>query len=89
MAALAGGRVNGFAPNADLCLVKTKGLYRHERSDRISVTLHSFKSLNFVLKKVQEHITQSITKDPGVKSVVNMSWGEYSCVRHHCSLLYI
>ncbi|KAI8942389.1 hypothetical protein NX059_000463 [Plenodomus lindquistii] len=76
MAGLAGGRVDGVAPNADLCLVKTKGHIRHTSdSTRLSVSGHRSGSVSYFLEQVRYHIEARLRENPQARSVINMSWG--------------
>jgi hypothetical protein len=75
MAALAGGRLNGVAPNADLFLVKTKGQWRNN-SGRQMNSHHTYDSIRTFLAKVEDHINSRRDENPQPKFVINWSGGK-------------
>ncbi|KAF2789529.1 subtilisin-like protein, partial [Melanomma pulvis-pyrius CBS 109.77] len=89
MATIAGGKIHGIAPNADLFLVKTTGNFnrgpsteQEEREERegtrfIEDSNHPLQpgALEDSLNAVRDHILERLKVNPDAKSVINMSWG--------------
>ncbi|CAN9246658.1 unnamed protein product [Alternaria alternata] len=76
MATIAAGFELGIAPKADLCLVKTKNRIKNKYKPELSFTLPiTLKGLVWFVNAVLEDIDERTSRDPGTKSVINMSWG--------------
>jgi hypothetical protein len=75
MAAIAGGRLHGVAPNADMFLMKTKTHYHHTYGSGTSSTSLTYPALDYSLNVVEQHINDRLAQDPKSKSVINMSFG--------------
>ncbi|KAF2011878.1 subtilisin-like protein [Aaosphaeria arxii CBS 175.79] len=85
MAAIAGGKLHGIAQNADLYLLKTKGVYNtHAWKNPLDHSKGKVgpqdygptpKAIATVLSKVGRDISDRLAKDPSARSVINMSFG--------------
>jgi hypothetical protein len=85
MAVIAGGKVHGVAPNANLFLVKYKGQFNRGNPRNDVNNLNPGKELNHsvlpgavarCLNIVRQDIARRLQTDPMAKSVINMSWGK-------------
>ncbi|KAF1938985.1 subtilisin-like protein [Clathrospora elynae] len=78
MAPIAGGKFHRVAPNADLCLVKTKNTYRgRTEGSNMEFTLPIYwQALFWFINEVETHIRNKLKQDSHAKSVINMSWDE-------------
>ncbi len=88
MASLAGGRVTGVAPNADLFLVKTKAQFRRGAGDGMSNGPITYSAMSFFLNGIMEHIDGKLKKNPNAKSVINLSGGRSSFVTRSVQKTY-
>ena len=79
MATIAAGIELGIAPKTDLCLVKIKNRIKNKYKPELSFTLPiTLKGLVWFVNAVLEDIEERTSRDPGTKSVINMSWGKCS-----------
>lgn len=79
MATIAAGIELGIAPKANLCLVKTKNRIKNKYRPELSFTLPiTLKGLVWFVNAVLEDIEERRSRNPGTKSVINMSWGKCS-----------
>lgn len=81
MAAIAGGRINGVAPRANLYLMKIKGHYNNgdkPRPDRNPIKSARIfpRALAAVFDEIRRDVLARRLLDPRAKSVINMSWGK-------------
>ncbi len=79
MATIAGGKNYGIAPNADLYLLKTKNQYRSTGEERF--TKHAGiqpAAIQDIFREIEANISSRLRNVPTAKSVISMSWGEYS-----------
>ncbi|KAH4116500.1 hypothetical protein HBH96_142430 [Parastagonospora nodorum] len=77
MATIAGGKLDGISPNANLYLVKIMGQWNagtsstaQEKPGRIQPA-----ALRVAFDEVRRHVEARRSVDPNTKSVINMSWG--------------
>lgn len=80
MAALAGGKTFGVAPNADLVLVKTKTAIKSSPpivDDRRYPQSMKAAAMDWFFYEVEKDITARLAQDNNAKSVISMSWGAY------------
>lgn len=92
MSVIAAGKTYGIAPNADLFLVKIKNCYLDGlwEDNRLSHTAGvQPAALDWVLRRVRDHIEGRLRQDPNTKSVINMSWGEFNFMDNIYFMFYI
>ncbi|OAL01554.1 subtilisin-like protein [Phaeosphaeriaceae sp. SRC1lsM3a] len=77
MATIAGGKLHGLAPKANLYLFKIKGHWNSGRIPREPDKLGKIqpKALITVLDKLRLHVNERLRANKEAKSVINMSWG--------------
>jgi hypothetical protein len=78
MAIIAGGKVHGVAPNANLYLLKVKGQWNKGTSTAAEERNGSVqpKALITTLGVIRNHIRNRLATDTNTRSVINMSWGK-------------
>lgn len=77
MASIAAGKRIGVAPNADLYLLKPKGLYNTGAvGDKDRDYGYTAQAIDAVLTEIRLDILQRTANDPECKSVINISFGK-------------
>jgi hypothetical protein len=78
MASLAGGKIHGVAPNADLVLIKTKTAFKGAGLNNPNKhnTNIKYAALEFFTNAMEEDIERKLQQDSRRKFVINMSWGK-------------
>jgi subtilisin family serine protease len=88
MATIAGGKIHGVAPNANLYLLKVKGQWNKgsgSDADEKSGSVQP-KALMTTFGVIRDHVRDRLIADAETKSVINMSWGKLSQRLHSLDL---
>ncbi|KAH7411597.1 peptidase S8/S53 domain-containing protein [Phaeosphaeria sp. MPI-PUGE-AT-0046c] len=77
MATIAGGKVHGIAPKANLYLLKFMGHWNSEKAAREPDRLGKIQpmALTAVFDTLRLHVTRRLRVNKDAKSVINLSWG--------------